>query len=294
MSNTLKLYISLTVAILPFFASAARPRPAVVADSLSKSPLGGVSVFNSRGHVVGVTNSRGRMPYVSPADWPVTVRCLGYGEKQVAATGTDTVFLQDTPTQLDELVVESRQQKVMHMLAYVREYSTLTTVTDTVFLFREKMVDFMLNPDPKDKFRGLTRPRILKSKSYYRFTNAEGLDSVSDKSGHHLSLYCKAWRCRYFCFFTVTYRYFVKQNSHLVIYTGQDLFLPLGIQYLCAAKRQSIYNKQKQQPLKTLEKCSWKAESDAAGMACGVGQRLAGRQLEEESLRQALRKLSGL
>ena len=62
-------------------------------------------------------------------------------------------------------MVESRQQKVMHMLAYVREYSTLTTYTDTVFLFREKMVDFMLNTDPKVKFQGWSYPRILKSSS---------------------------------------------------------------------------------------------------------------------------------
>lgn len=72
------------------------------------------------------------------------------------------------------------------MLAYVREYSTLSTYSDTVTLFREKMVDFMIVPDRKMKFRGWTSPRLLTSRSYYRFTDGEGLDSVSDRFNNHL------------------------------------------------------------------------------------------------------------
>ena len=160
---------------------------AVVVDSLTKSPLPSASVFNGKGKVIGICNSRGRLPYISKSDYPLTVRYMGFDEGIVPDAQTDTVFLRENPTELAEFVVEGRQQKVMHMLAYVREYSTLTTYTDTVFLFREKMVDFMLSPDPKVKFRGWSYPRILKSKSYYRFTNAHGLDSVSDKCNHHFS-----------------------------------------------------------------------------------------------------------
>lgn len=90
------------------------------------------------------------------------------------------------PTELPEVVVKSRHHKVAHLLAYVREYSTLTTYSDTVFLFREKMVDYMLTPD-KMRFKGWSVPRIIKTKSYYRFTNSDGLDSVSDRCNHHFS-----------------------------------------------------------------------------------------------------------
>lgn len=65
---------------------------------------------------------------------------------------SDTVFLRESKAQLSEIVVESRRHKVLHMLAYVREYSTMTSYTDTVFLFREKMVDYMLTPDGSVKF----------------------------------------------------------------------------------------------------------------------------------------------
>ena len=89
--------------------------------------------------------------------------------------------------ELPEVVVESRRNKALHILAYVREYSTLASYTDTVFLFREKMVDFMLPPRGKGSFRGWTSPRVLTCRSYYRFTYKNGLDSVSDERGHHFS-----------------------------------------------------------------------------------------------------------
>lgn len=89
-------------------------------------------------------------------------------------------------TELPEVLVLSKNHKVLHMLAYVREYSTLTTYTDTVFLFREKMVDYML-PAAGSKFKGWTKPRVLTSKSYYQFKDSRGLDSVSDVSNHHFS-----------------------------------------------------------------------------------------------------------
>lgn len=93
----------------------------------------------------------------------------------------------ETIAELPEIVVESGKHRLLHILAYVREFSTLNTYADTVFLFREKMVDYMLNHEKKLKFKQWTSPRILNSKSYFRFTNNEGLDSVSDVSRYHFS-----------------------------------------------------------------------------------------------------------
>lgn len=89
--------------------------------------------------------------------------------------------------QLPEVVVETRKHNVLHLLAYMREYSSLTTYSDTIFMFREKMVDFMLPQDPKSRFKGWKNPRMLKCSSYYRFTDDVGLDSVSDICNHHFT-----------------------------------------------------------------------------------------------------------
>lgn len=179
---TLLLYVFLST-----FGVSGQAYNAVVVDSVTHMPLPSASVFDRQGNVVGICNSNGRLPYVPDDAYPITVRYLGFKERVVVAASSDTIFLQENLAELPEVVVESRQHKVMHMLAYVREYSTLTTYTDTVFLFREKMVDYMLNPDKKIRFKGWTIPRVLKCKSYYHFTNAQGLDSVSDECSHHFS-----------------------------------------------------------------------------------------------------------
>ena len=159
----------------------------VVADSISRLPLPNASLFDKKGNLLGICNSNGKSPYVSASSLPVIIRYMGFKEKEIENLNRDTVFLQENYFELPEVVVATRQKSILHMLAYVREYSSLTTYSDTIFLFREKMVDFMVPQDSKMKYRGWTKPRILGSKSYYHFRNSEGLDSVSDECDHHFS-----------------------------------------------------------------------------------------------------------
>ena len=183
----LRLYIVVLAVVLTGLMTEGQTGNTVVADSVTHVPLAGASVFDFQGHGIGVCNSKGRMPYIPASSYPVIVRCLGFKEKTVSNAETDTIFLQENLTELPEVIVETRQHKILHLLGYVREYSTLTTYTDTVFLFREKMVDYMLTPDKKIRFRGWSQPRVLKSKSYYRFTDALGIDSVSNECNYHFS-----------------------------------------------------------------------------------------------------------
>lgn len=90
-------------------------------------------------------------------------------------------------TALPEVVVKSDKKKMLHIVAYMREYSSLTTYSDTVFLFREKLVDFMIPSERSKRSVGWTNPRVLNSKSYYHFSNSSGLDSVSDKCNFHFA-----------------------------------------------------------------------------------------------------------
>lgn len=173
--------------ILSMLVAEGATRRAVIADSLSRQPLPSASIFDRHGNALGTTNGKGRIPYVSSSSYPLTIRYLGFQEKTIAEESADTIFLQEIVQDLPEVLVESKQHKVLHILAYLREYSTLSSYTDTIFLFREKMADFMLVPDSKIKLKGWPTPRLLASKSYYRFTDAYGLDSVSDNCNHHFS-----------------------------------------------------------------------------------------------------------
>ncbi len=178
---------AVAIVLSPSSHASARDSRSVVADSVTRRPLSGASFFDKNGKFLGISSFKGFSPYIADDSYPVTLRYLGYREISVDSLSGDTVFMAEIPMDLPEVVVESKMHKVLHMLGYVREYSTLTTYTDTVYLFREKMVDFMLTPDKKVKFKGWANPRVLKSRSYYRFTDSSGLDSVSDESNYHFS-----------------------------------------------------------------------------------------------------------
>lgn len=169
------------------FSSAGSVCHTIVADSATRMPLPSASIFDRHGNALGISRTDGQLPFVDSDSYPITIRYIGFSEKTVQSAGIDTVFMQEAALQLPEILVASRRHKVMHMLAYVREYSTMTTYTDTIFLFREKMVDYMIATDRDVKFKGWTSPRILTCRSYYRFTDVNGLDSVSDVSNHHFS-----------------------------------------------------------------------------------------------------------
>ena len=160
---------------------------AVVVDSVAGTPLPRASVFDRKGNVVGMSDDRGRMPYVSPDTYPLTVRYMGYETALVPHPGDLLIKLRESVSELPEVVVTSDKRQVLRLTGYVREYSSLSTYTDTILLFREKTVDFMLPLVKARKFDGRPYQRVLASKSYYRFTDCWGLDSVSDHFGYYFS-----------------------------------------------------------------------------------------------------------
>lgn len=159
----------------------------IVVDSASHVPLPNASIYDKDGTPAGLSDNNGTVPKITRSRYPIIIRYLGFNDKTVVFEDKDTIFLSERVSELPEVVVESNRQSMLHILAYVREYSTLATYTDTVFLFREKMVDYMLPSNNKIKFKGWSSPRVLTCKSYYRFTNNNGLDSVSDACQHHFS-----------------------------------------------------------------------------------------------------------
>lgn len=177
----------LLISILIITAFEASSSGIVVVDSVTGAYLPRASVYDRFGNLVAYTNKKGRIPAIKENDFPLTIRYLGFIDKAVPNAFVDSVFMREEYLELPEFVLDADNRKVLHLLAYVREYSKLTTYTDTVALFREKMVDFMYCGDTKGKFKGWMKPRVLASQSYYRFTDSQGKDSVSDECNHHFS-----------------------------------------------------------------------------------------------------------
>lgn len=174
---------------LPVVAAQAAARSCVVADSVTHIPLPGATVSDRSGRDIAISDSRGRLPLTGRESYPLTVRYLGFSDRTLTspAAAVDTIFLSEAFSELPEVTVMSRKRPILHVLAYVREYSTLASESDTVTLFREKTVDYMFPTAPGTRFRGWSNPRVLASRSCYRFTDHNGLDSVSDKCQLHFS-----------------------------------------------------------------------------------------------------------
>lgn len=109
----------------------------------------------------------------------------------LAASLASTAFspspLEPIPVELPEVNVSTKHRPILHLTGYIREISTMSSSADTLMLYREKWVDFMIPTGKEKRFQGWTDPRLLKTKSYYKWTDAFGRDSVSDRVSHHFS-----------------------------------------------------------------------------------------------------------
>lgn len=181
------MYGRLILFLAILLATVASDARTVVVDAATGEPVACASVFNSRGTMLGVCSGKGVVPAVAYDSYPLTIRCMGFRDATGIGPRDSVVRLVSLPFELPEVVVDPRKDQVLHLLAFVRDYSTLSTYSDTITLFREKWVDFML-PSPRVRhFRGWREPRVLTASSCYRFTDANGLDSVSDRCNHHFS-----------------------------------------------------------------------------------------------------------
>ena len=176
----------LSCLLLIQFAAFGHTTATVVVDSVTGTPLPRASVFDRIGKLAGIGNDKGELPALSDEDYPITVRFMGY-ISAIVPQAADSIMLRQSVAELPEMVVKSKKRRILHILGYIREYSMLTTYTDTVLLFREKTVDFMIPSKKEKKYKGWTKPRLLASASYYHFSNYDGLDSVSNYFGEHFS-----------------------------------------------------------------------------------------------------------
>lgn len=115
------------------------------------------------------------------------IPALAISAPAIAIVAGSNAPLEPIPIELPEVKVSTKHRPILHLTGYVRELSTMTSSSDTLTLYREKWVDFMIPTGKEKRFQGWTDPRLLKTKSYYKWTDASGRDSVSDRANHHFS-----------------------------------------------------------------------------------------------------------
>ena len=163
--------VSVLVALCALWSVRAEERIVVVAGT-DPEPLAGATVFTRAGIIAGMTDSCGVIGGLSPNDYPLSVRYLGF-KPGTAATWTDTLRMEEETFCLDEVVVTPEDRPVLKLTLYMREYACRTIPGDTLIMFNEHMANCYI-PTAKTKFRAVRVPQIQASRCYNREATAQG------------------------------------------------------------------------------------------------------------------------
>lgn len=144
----------------------------VVVGGADSEPLVGATVLTRAGIIAGMTDSCGIIGALSPGDYPLSVRYLGF-KPGTAAAGTDTLRMEEETFALDEIVVTPKDRPVLKLTLYMREYACRTIPGDTLIMFNEHMANCYI-PTAKTRFRAVRVPQIRVSRCYNREVTAQG------------------------------------------------------------------------------------------------------------------------
>jgi len=172
----LKVKKIISMMALAAIALAVRADSITLVDETDLSPIAGATVISDNGLIVGQTDIKGKIS-VAKTDFPLAIRCLGFEAKTVSAHA-DVIKMTPATFMLGEVVVTPVDRPILRVLTYSREYCAGTFGTDTLQVYHENMLEYML-ADKKvkgfEKFHQLGYPK--NSRTYGRIIS-EGRDSL--------------------------------------------------------------------------------------------------------------------
>jgi hypothetical protein len=140
----------------------------------------GATVTDRDGVIVAITDAKGSFSGESKLNYPISIRNLGYTTITIAAPQSK-VKMKMFSYELPEVVVASKNGEVMRQVCYLREYMSITADNDTSVIFVEQMVDNFIPLKKVKGYKGRKEPRILAQRSYGRFKDKDGRDSLTNK-----------------------------------------------------------------------------------------------------------------
>lgn len=172
--------------VLITIVSIAAARSAVVLDATDGQPIVAATIMNANGQVLGLTDADGNVPGEYLPQLPLTIRTMGY-ESAVVATAADTVRLEPSVYELQDLEVSSADRNVVRLVFFVRQYTSLTGDTKQITQVSESMVDFFIPIRKAHKIDGIAELRVLYQRSASHTTWADGRDTLHCPASEDLS-----------------------------------------------------------------------------------------------------------
>lgn len=173
MNKIISIITALILSSSTFDADAYR-----LVDASTNAPLPLASITDRSGNVVGMTDKSGVIPELQKDRYPITFNYMGYASLQILKPAEDDVKMILQEYELPELVISPGARPLLHLTGYMRELTSVLSSSDSVTIFKESVVDFLV-PVEKTKVKGWNKARELASKTYVRMSNSSGLDSVS-------------------------------------------------------------------------------------------------------------------
>lgn len=157
-------------------------------DASTNAPLPLASITDCSGNVVGMTDKSGVIPELQKDRYPITFNYMGYASLQILKPAEDDMKMVPQEYELPEIVIIPGSRPLLHLTGYMREITSVLSSSDSVTLFKESVVDFLV-PVEKTKVKGWNKARELASKTYVRMSNSSGLDSVSTNHEYEFMLW---------------------------------------------------------------------------------------------------------
>lgn len=157
-------------------------------DASTNAPLPLASITDCSGNVVGMTDKSGVIPELQKDRYPITFNYMGYASLQILKPAEDDMKMVPQEYELPEIVIIPGSRPLLHLTGYMREITSVLSSSDSVTLFKESVVDFLV-PVEKTKVKGWNKARELASKTYVRMSNSSGLDSVSTNHEYEFILW---------------------------------------------------------------------------------------------------------
>lgn len=183
MKKAFSIIVSVSIILGAFHANAFR-----LVDAETEAPLPLASITDRSGNVVGMTDNSGVIPELQKDRYPVTFNYMGYASLQMLRPVDHDVRMIQQDYDLPEIVVIPGSRPLLHLTGYMREITSVLGSSDSVTLFKECVVDFLV-PVEKTKVKGWNKARELASKTYVRMSDSSGRDSVSTNHEYEFMLW---------------------------------------------------------------------------------------------------------
>lgn len=183
MKKAFPIIVSVSILLMTFNANAFR-----LVDAETKAPLPLASITDRSGNVVGMTDKSGVIPESQKDGYPITFNYMGYASLQILKPAEDDEKMNQQEYELPEIVIRPGARPLLHLTGYMREVTSVLCSSDSVTIFKESVVDFLV-PVEKTKIKEWNKARELASKTYVRMSNSSGLDSVSTNHEYEFMLW---------------------------------------------------------------------------------------------------------